>query len=38
VPVAYTYAAENQRPALRDAFNERELRMLNRLDSTGAAS
>lgn len=42
VPVAYTYMAENQRPALRDAFNEREQRMLNRLDtqidSTGSAS
>ena len=35
VPVAYTYTAENQRPAVRDAFNERELRMLNRLDEPG---
>ena len=35
VPAAYTYTAENQRPAVRDTFNERELRMLERLDSAG---
>ena len=37
VPIAYTYTytAENQRPAVRDTFNERELRMLERLDSAG---
>ena len=38
VPVAYTYTAENQRPAVRDAFSERELRMLNRLDNAGSTS
>lgn len=34
VPIAYTFAKETDRPAVRDAFNERELRMLNRLDET----
>jgi hypothetical protein len=42
VPIAYTFAAESHRPAVRDAFNERELRMLNRIDhkidSAGSAS
>ncbi len=38
VPIAYTFTAEGNRPVVRDAFNEREQRMLNRLDSTGAAS
>jgi hypothetical protein len=38
VPIAYTYATESNRPAARDALNERELRMLNRLDNAGAAS
>jgi hypothetical protein len=37
IPAAYAYTAENQRPAVRDAFNERELRMLNRLDDAGSA-
>ena len=35
VPIAYTFAAELNRPAVRDAFNDRELRMLERLDSAG---
>lgn len=35
VPIAYTFATENNRPAVRDAFNEREQRMLNRLDGPG---
>jgi hypothetical protein len=38
VPIAYAYTAEDQRPAVRDAFNERELRMLNRLDETSNAT
>jgi hypothetical protein len=41
VPIAYTFAAEGNRPAVRDAFNDRELRMLNRLDepsNSGSAS
>lgn len=32
--VPYTFAAEGNRPAVRDAFNDRELRMLNRLNGT----
>ena len=38
VPITYTYTADNQRPAVRDAFNERELRMLSRLDEVGNAT
>jgi hypothetical protein len=42
VPIAYTFAAEGKRPAVREAFNEREQRMLNqldkRLDETGTAN
>ncbi len=38
VPIDYAFTAEANRPAVRDAFNEREQRMLERLDSTGAAS
>jgi hypothetical protein len=34
VPISYRYTAENQRPVVRDAFSEREQRMLNRLDET----
>ena len=34
VPTAYTCAAENQRPAVRDEFNERELSILSKLDET----
>ena len=37
VPVAYTCTAENQRPAVRDEFNERELSILNKLGETGSA-
>jgi hypothetical protein len=38
VPIAYTFAAESNRQAVREALNEREQHMLERLDSTGAAS
>ena len=32
IPIAYTYATADQRPAVRDAFNDREQRMLERLE------
>jgi hypothetical protein len=32
VPIAYTYATADQRSAVRVAFNDREQRMLERLD------
>jgi hypothetical protein len=42
VPIAYAFATEGNRPAVRDAFNEREQSMLNRLDknnnTAGSAS
>lgn len=33
VPIVYTFTADSNRPTERDAFNEREQRMLNRLDT-----
>ena len=38
VPAAYAYTSDSNRPAVRDALNERELRMLNRLDNAGSTS
>jgi hypothetical protein len=35
VPIAYNDTAENQHFTVRDVFNERELRMLKKLDETG---
>jgi hypothetical protein len=32
IPIAYTYATADQRTAVRDAFNDREQRMLERLE------
>ena len=37
VPAAYAYTADANRSAVRDAFNDRELRMLNRLDANDNA-
>jgi hypothetical protein len=42
VPIAYAFTAQSNQPAVREAFNEREQRMLERLDtqitSTGKVS
>ena len=38
VPVAYAYTAQTNLPAVREAFNERELRMLNRLNTNDIAN
>lgn len=37
VPAAYTYRTDANRSAVRDAFNDRELRMLNRLEANDNA-
>jgi hypothetical protein len=38
VPEAYRYSPQASRPALRDDFNERELRILQRLDGQPAGN
>jgi hypothetical protein len=38
VPIAFAFTARGNLPTVRETFNEREQRMLERLDSTGAAS